>query len=43
MKIADIFLLNAGIVFIFGLSIWLFMKKPKEQLATMHKSVEFGV
>jgi PPP family 3-phenylpropionic acid transporter len=37
MKIADIFLLNAGMIFIVGLCIWLFMKKPSPSLQPLIK------
>lgn len=43
MKIADIFMLNAGMVFIVGLCIWLFMKKPKVQPSTINQTLELGV
>ena len=43
MKVADIFLLNAGIVFIVGVCIWLFMKKPEPQPSPINKTLELGV
>ncbi len=43
MKVADIFLLNACIVFIVGLCIWLFMKKPEEKLTAIGKTMELGI